>query len=47
VDTAPDLFDLDDDGCVVVKVERPAEERQVAARDAVAQCPTMAIAVDE
>jgi ferredoxin len=43
---ADDLFTQDDeDALVVLLVEHPAEDRQAAARQAVATCPTGAITV--
>jgi ferredoxin len=44
---APDVFDLDDDGFVVVLQEVPAAEQEAVARDAAAKCPTMAIVVED
>ncbi len=40
---APDVFEVDDDGAVRVLQERPDDA--AAARDAVSQCPTGAIAL--
>ncbi|RFU21852.1 ferredoxin [Geodermatophilus marinus] len=42
---APDVFEVDDDGAVRVLVPEPGEEERDAVRDAVAQCPTGALAV--
>jgi ferredoxin len=40
---APDLFDQDDDGTVVVLHERPTHEQQAAARNAEHTCPAHVI----
>ena len=40
---APDLFDQDDDGIVVVLNEFPGHDQEAAAREAVAVCPARVI----
>lgn len=40
---APDLFDQDDDGIVLVLEEHPGETRHAAARRAAAACPAQVI----
>lgn len=44
---APDLFEIDDEGTLVVLDERPAEERRAALRAAVEACPTEALSIAE
>jgi ferredoxin len=44
---APDLFDQDDDGIVVLKDATPPAARHEAARKAAHLCPSVAIFVDE
>jgi ferredoxin len=44
---APDLFDQDDDGFVVVRQERPPADLADAARKAKMACPVAAITIDE
>lgn len=43
--TAPDVFDQDDDGVVVLLTDRVGPDRRGAVRDAVARCPARAIRV--
>ncbi len=46
--TAPDLFDQDDDGLVVVLVAEPDDEDgKAAAREAVHLCPSGALQLKE
>lgn len=45
--TAPELFDQDENGTVVVLVPNPSAGQVAAARRAEAICPTRAIRVDQ
>lgn len=45
--TAPDVFDLSDDGLVLLLEEQPAAERAEDVLKAVKLCPVQAIAVDD
>ena len=45
--TAPDVFDLSDDGLVVLLEEHPSAERAEDVLNAAKLCPVQAIAVDE
>lgn len=47
VTTAPDVYDQDDEGLVVVLVEDPSGEHQAAAREAVGLCPSGALRLIE
>jgi len=47
VAAADELFDLDDDGLVIVLDEEPAPELHEKARRAATMCPTKAITLDE
>jgi ferredoxin len=44
---APAVFDLDDDGVVVVRQEAPPEAEWPAVRDAAARCPERVITLAE
>ena len=44
--TAPDLFEIGDDGISHVLVDFVPEDRLQAAREAAANCPTRALKVD-
>ena len=44
---APELFELDEEGISVAKVEEVKEENQDEAMDASESCPTGAIEVEE
>ncbi|MFC5723802.1 ferredoxin [Streptomyces gamaensis] len=44
---APEVFDQDEDGHVVVLDPQPPEERRAAVRDAARSCPTRSIHVTE
>lgn len=44
---APELFELDDEGISLVKVEEVSKEEEDNARDASESCPTMAIEIEE
>jgi ferredoxin len=44
---APEVYDLADNGLVVVKIEEPDAERQAAARQGAALCPVQAITIVE
>mgnify|MGYP003583155748 CR=1 FL=1 len=41
--TAPDYFDLDDDGKVVILEDRPSDGDEAVVREAVASCPVRAL----
>nr|CAM34353.1 putative 3Fe-S ferredoxin [Streptomyces tendae] len=43
---APEVFDQDDDGRVVVLSSNPPEEQREAVLDAARSCPTRSIRVD-
>lgn len=45
--TAPELFDQDEEGTVVVLVPNPSAGQAPAARQAEAACPSRAIRVDQ
>jgi ferredoxin len=45
--TAPDLFDQDDDGLVMVLEESPGAERVKSANTAATLCPSQAITIRE
>lgn len=40
---APDVFDVDDDGKVVVLTEEPGEEHLAGVRESVTSCPETAL----
>jgi ferredoxin len=44
---APDLFELDEDGLVVLLDAEPGDELRAAAKQAVRNCPVAAIAVQD
>lgn len=44
---APDVFDQDDEGHVVVLLPHPPDTSRAAVRDAARSCPTRSIHVDE
>jgi ferredoxin len=44
---APDLFEIDDEGTLVVLDERPEEEQRAALTAAVEACPTEALSIAE
>jgi ferredoxin len=44
---APDVFELGDDGVLVVHRSEPGERELPDVRDAVAQCPTRALSLTE
>jgi ferredoxin len=45
--TLPDIFDQDeDDGRVLVLVERPGEEHRKAIEDVAASCPVFALTIE-
>lgn len=44
---APEVFDQDDEGQVVVLRSNPPEELHDAVRDAARSCPTQSILIDE
>lgn len=41
--TAPDVFDQDDDGIVVLRTDNPGPDNAEAAREAVDSCPSGAL----
>jgi ferredoxin/predicted GNAT family acetyltransferase len=43
---APDVFEVDDDGVLVVLREEPADGEEPDVRDAVTACPTRALSLD-
>jgi ferredoxin len=45
--TAPELFDQDDDGTVVLLQDRPAPAQEEAAREAEGLCPSGAISLSQ
>ena len=47
VRTAPEVFDQDDDGVVVVRTPEPVPEQRALVREAVYLCPASAISLDE
>ena len=44
---APDIFDADDQGHCVIKVEDIPEDEQAAAQVAVANCPEVALSIED
>jgi ferredoxin len=44
---APDVFEVDDDGVLVVHREEPADEELSDVRDAVQACPTRSLSLAE
>jgi ferredoxin len=44
---APDVFEVDDDGTLVVRREQPGEDELDDVEDAVRACPTRALALAE
>ena len=44
---APDIFDADDQGHCVIKVDDIPEDQQAAARVAVANCPEVALSIED
>jgi ferredoxin len=44
---APDVFEVGDDGVLVVLHPEPGEEQLPDVRDAVQACPTRALALDD
>lgn len=47
VAVAPAVFDMDDDGTVVILVPEPGEDLHARVRDAAQSCPTRAITLEE
>lgn len=47
VDLCPEAFELTDEGIAVVKVDEVPQELCNACREAAADCPAMAIAIEE
>ena len=44
---APDLFELQDDGSLVILDDQPSEEQRAEAEAAVEACPTEALSIVE
>jgi ferredoxin len=44
---APDVYDLADNGLVVVKIEEPGPEQEEAARQGAGLCPVQALTIVE
>ncbi len=44
---APDVFEVDEDGVLVVHRAEPADEDLPGVRDAVRACPTRALSLEE
>ena len=44
---APDVFEVDDDGVLVVHRQEPADEELSDVRDAVQACPTRSLSLAE
>jgi ferredoxin len=47
VEAAPEVFEISDDGALVVLNETPAEDLRAKVEKAVRECPTGAIAIQE
>jgi ferredoxin len=47
VDTAPEVFEIDDNGVLHVLVETPPDSLRGKVETAVRECPTGAIAIEE
>lgn len=43
---APDVFELDENGCLTVLVEQPEESLRAACEDAADLCPVQAITLE-
>jgi len=46
-EAAPEVFEVDAQGFLSVKIEHPGEELREKVERAARECPTMAIAIDE
>jgi len=44
---APDIFEVRDDNFLYILQEEPPEDRRPAVEDAVRQCPTHAISIED
>lgn len=44
---APDVFEVDDDGSLILHAETVPEGQEQDVREAVASCPTEALSLDE
>lgn len=44
---APDLFEVQDDGSLLVLIEKPAEDQRAELEAAVDACPTEALSIAE
>jgi ferredoxin len=47
VDGAPDVYDIDDDGVVVLLKERITEEERPRLEEAVRSCPVSALIIED
>jgi ferredoxin len=47
VETAPEVFEIADDGALRVLQERPPEDLRAKVEKAVRECPTGAISIEE
>ena len=47
VEAAPEVFEISDDGALLVLNETPAEDLRAKVEKAVRECPTGAIAIQE
>lgn len=45
--TAPDLFDVDDDGMVLLRDENPPESMRASVEKAVERCPVQALRISD
>ena len=47
VQAAPEIFAIDDDGYLEIKIEEPGEDLRAKLETAERECPTMAITIEE
>lgn len=47
VDVCPEVFELNDDGLAVVKVDKVPPEQEKSCREAADECPSEAISIEE
>jgi ferredoxin len=45
--SAPEVFEIDDDGLLQLLIERPGEELREKVERGVRECPTQAISIEE
>jgi ferredoxin len=45
--TAPEVFEIDGKGYLIIKIEEPGEELHDKVREAAELCPTAAITIEE